>query len=104
MRQGRATHLQSLRHLYPIPGPIPDTVVESTHQVPTRDGNSIVVKIYQPKTGPPEGGSPLVLMFHEGGFCMGDLTDEDMNCRLFCKELGTVCVNVEYRSVFLYFY
>lgn len=28
---------------------------------------------------------------------MGDLTDEDLNCRLFARDLGAVCVNVEYR-------
>ena len=28
---------------------------------------------------------------------MGDLTDEDLNCRMFARALGAVCVNVEYR-------
>lgn len=28
---------------------------------------------------------------------MGDLSDEDMNCRMFARDLGAVCVNVEYR-------
>lgn len=28
---------------------------------------------------------------------MGDLTDEDLNCRMFARDLGAVCVNVEYR-------
>lgn len=28
---------------------------------------------------------------------MGDLTDEDQNCRLFARDLGAVAVNVEYR-------
>lgn len=36
-------------------------------------------------------------MFHEGGWMMGDLTDEDQNCRLFARDLGAVSVNVEYR-------
>ncbi|KAI4947437.1 hypothetical protein J4E91_006791 [Alternaria rosae] len=36
-------------------------------------------------------------MYHEGGWSMGDLTDEDMNCRMFARDLGAVCVNVEYR-------
>jgi acetyl esterase/lipase len=38
-------------------------------------------------------------MYHEGGWSMGDLTDEDLNCRMFSRDLGTVCVNVEYRCV-----
>ena len=28
---------------------------------------------------------------------MGDLSDEDQNCRLFARDLGAVCVNVDYR-------
>lgn len=28
---------------------------------------------------------------------MGDLSDEEVNCRLFSRDLGAVCVNVEYR-------
>jgi acetyl esterase/lipase len=96
-RASRATHLQKLRHLYPIPGPIPDTVKETLRDVPTRDGETIRVKVYQPVKGAPEGGSPLILMYHEGGWMMGDLTDEDLNCRMFVRDLGAVCVNVEYR-------
>ena len=97
MRARRAEHLQKLRHLYPIPGPIPKEVTETMHEVPARDGFSIPVRVYQPVKGPPEGGSPLVLMYHEGGWSMGDLTDEDQNCRLFARDLGCVCVNVDYR-------
>ncbi|KAF2438510.1 alpha/beta-hydrolase [Karstenula rhodostoma CBS 690.94] len=97
VRASRAEHLQKLRHLYPIPGPIPDEVSESMHHVPARDGYSIRVRAYQPVKGPPEGGSPLVVMYHEGGWSMGDLTDEDLNCRMFARDLGCVCVNVEYR-------
>lgn len=99
-RTSRAEHLQKLRHLYPIPGPIPDSVRETLHDVPTRDGKSIRVKVYQPVAGPTEGrSSPLIMMYHEGGWMMGDLTDEDLNCRMFARELGAVCVNVEYRCV-----
>ncbi|PVH96730.1 alpha/beta-hydrolase [Periconia macrospinosa] len=102
-RAQRAAHLQRLRHLYPIPGPIPDEVVETMYDVPMRDGETIQVRVYQPAKGEPEGGSPLVMMYHEGGWCMGDLTDEDLNCRMFARELGAVCVNVGYRYVFFFF-
>jgi acetyl esterase/lipase len=96
-RAARAAHLTKLRHLYPIPGPIPESVNESLHDVPTCDGSSIRVRVYQPVAAPPDGGSPLIMMYHEGGWCMGDLTDEDLNCRMFTRDLGAVCVNVEYR-------
>ena len=100
-REARAAHLQKLRHLYPMPGPIPEHVIESMHQVPTRDGSFVPVRVYQPIKGPPEGGSPLIMMYHEGGWSMGDLSDEDLNCRMFARDLGAVCVNVEYRYVSL---
>lgn len=97
-RTSRAEHLQKLRHSYPIPGPIPDSVYETLHDVPARDGKSIRVKVYQPARAHPEGRkSPLIMMFHEGAWMMGDLTDEDLNCRMFARDLGAVCVNVEYR-------
>ncbi|KAK5701602.1 hypothetical protein LTR97_004418 [Elasticomyces elasticus] len=96
VRQNRAEHLAKLRHLYPIPGPIPDSVREIEHQLPVRDGSSVGVRIYVPiKTS--EKDAPLILMMHEGGWTMGDLTDEDQNCRMFARDLGAVCVNVEYR-------
>ena len=74
-------------------------MAEVLHDVTTRDDASIRVKVYQPVKDPPKDGSPLVVMYHEGGWCMGDLTDEDLNCRLFARDLGCVCVNVEYRYV-----
>lgn len=98
-RAKRAEHLEKLRHLYPIPRAIPNEVTETMHDVPTRDGSSIRVRVYQPVKGPPEGGSPLVMMYHEGGWSMGDLTDEDLNSRMFARDLGCVSVNVEYRYV-----
>ncbi|OCK77220.1 alpha/beta-hydrolase [Lepidopterella palustris CBS 459.81] len=94
-RASRAAHLETLRQYYTINGPVPE-VIETDHQVPTRDGQKIRVRVYSPKH-PPSDGSPLILMFHEGGWCMGDLTDENLNCRMFCRDLGAVCVNVEYR-------
>ena len=95
MRNRRGAHLAKLRHLYPIPGPVPE-VAESEHHVSVRDGSSRLVKIYTPVVRPAKG-SPLIVMIHEGGWCMGDLTDEDQDCRMFTRDLGAVCINVDYR-------
>jgi acetyl esterase/lipase len=100
-RAHRATILREKHHLRYLPGPIPE-VSEEDRQIPMRDGAEITVRVYRPTARPPaaEGrGSPLIVMFHEGGFSMGDLTDEEVNCRLFSRELGAVCVNVDYRYV-----
>ncbi|KAI9842752.1 MAG: hypothetical protein M1837_006935 [Sclerophora amabilis] len=66
------------------------------HQMRTRDGAKITVRTYIP-THPREGGSPLIVMFHGGEFCVGGLENEERKCRSFCKELGMVAVNVNYR-------
>ena len=96
-RARRAQHLKGLRKYYPIPGPISE-VHERNTRLTMRDGGSISVRIYTPEQSRiPTLGSPLYVAFHEGGWSMGDFTDEEMNCRMISKELGAVCVNVEYR-------
>ncbi|KAI4861088.1 putative lipase/esterase [Hypoxylon rubiginosum] len=96
LRAHRAATLREKHHLRYIPGPIPEQVSEEERTIPTRDGAEIPVRIYRP-VRKPAGGSPLVVMYHEGGWSMGDATDEETNCRLFSRDLGAVCVNVEYR-------
>lgn len=94
LRANRAAHLTKLRHLYTIPGPVPDEVTEFEHNAQI-GSHTHKVKIYVPAKKP-ASGSPVILMLHEGGWCMGDLSDEDQNCRLFSRDLGAVCVNVDY--------
>lgn len=74
-----------------IPG-----VKETDHQVPVRDGSTITCRTYQPES-PPSGGSPLVVIYHGGGWCIGGLENEELLCRLLVSKLGTTCVNVDYR-------
>lgn len=65
-----------------------------------RDGAEIAVRVYTPANPPAKArtlGLPLIVMYHEGGWCMGDLSDEEVNCRLFARDLNAVCVNVDYR-------
>ncbi|KIW03885.1 uncharacterized protein PV09_05178 [Verruconis gallopava] len=74
----------------------PLDIKEEDITVTARDGYLIPVRTYKPKD-PPEGGSPLIVLYHGGGFCLGDLQNEELNCRNFVKDLGAVCVNVDYR-------
>lgn len=46
-----------------------------------------------------KGGRPLFVAYHEGGWTLGGLEDEEMDCRMFAREFGGVAVNVEYRYV-----
>jgi acetyl esterase/lipase len=71
-------------------------VVEADHDVPTRDGSSIVVRSYIPDQAPPKG-SPLIVMYHGGGFCIGDLLTLTPLCRILAMKLGAVVLNVAYR-------
>ncbi|KAK2882597.1 hypothetical protein FQN49_000209 [Arthroderma sp. PD_2] len=94
-REHRATILKEKWALRYLPGAIAE-VTEQDQKIPVRDGSEITIRVYKPVTEK-EGGSPLIVMFHEGGWSMGDLSDEEVNCRLFSRDLGAVCVNVEYR-------
>ncbi|KAK2026539.1 alpha/beta-hydrolase [Colletotrichum zoysiae] len=96
-REHRATRLHEFRHLRYLPEPIPQQVREEDRKIPARDGYELTIRVYTPVGAPPEGGRPLVVMHHEGGWWSGDLSDEEVNCRLFSRDLGAVCVNVDYR-------
>lgn len=68
---------------------------EINHQVPTRDGSSIRVRVYKvPGQNQP---GPLLVMLHGGGFVLGELENEALLCRQWCSRFGGVSVNVEYR-------
>lgn len=71
-------------------------VKEEDHQVSMRDGQKIICRTYSPEKEI-SGGSPLVVIFHGGGWCIGDLSGEELLCRLAVSKLGMVAVNVDYR-------
>ncbi|KAK5730708.1 hypothetical protein LTR15_000646 [Elasticomyces elasticus] len=71
-------------------------VNESDHQVAMRDGHKITCRVYKPES-PSSGGSPLAVIYHGGGWCIGGLENEELLCRLLTSKLGMICVNVDYR-------
>ncbi|QDS77185.1 hypothetical protein FKW77_002330 [Venturia effusa] len=73
-----------------------DGVKDEDITIPARDGYPIPARIYKP-TALPSGGSPLVVFYHGGGFALGGLENEELNCRNFARTLGCTCVNVDYR-------
>lgn len=77
-------------------GPNIPGVKEQDHQVPMRDDAKITCRVYQPES-PPSGGSPLAVIYHGGGWCIGGLENEELLCRLLVSKLGMTCVNVDYR-------
>lgn len=45
-------------------------IVEDDHQVEMRDGHKITCRTHRPEKNP-EGGSPLFVVYHGGGWCIG---------------------------------
>ena len=95
IRKNRADFLAKLRHLYPIPSK-PDSVKELYHTVKARDGYDIPIKITTPAKSSPQK-SPLVVLYHEGGWCVGDFTDEDHDAWQFSRDLNAVCEDISGR-------
>lgn len=55
-----------------------DGVEKSRITIPVRDGASIAAALYRPVTKP-DAGSPLVVAFHGGGWCLGVPEMEEVN-------------------------
>ncbi|KAG2413118.1 hypothetical protein HFD88_010677 [Aspergillus terreus] len=79
-------------------GPAPDYtgIKKSKVDVPVRDGSTINSLLYQPAS-PPAGGSPLVLLFHSGGFCMGVPELQEPLALELTRKHGAVVIIVDYR-------
>lgn len=78
-------------------GPPPPEVKQTELHYPGVDGRRIRAKLYQPTTDPPSpGGSSLIVMYHGGGFCVGNPDSDEQTCRNFVQAFGAVCVSVGY--------
>jgi acetyl esterase/lipase len=71
------------------------TFVEEDREALMRDGASIKVRLHSPKS-PSADGCPGLVIYHGGGFCLGDADNELVLCRRW-TDLGGIAVNVEYR-------
>ncbi|ODQ73389.1 hypothetical protein LIPSTDRAFT_3711 [Lipomyces starkeyi NRRL Y-11557] len=63
--------------------------------IPVRDGHSIDGRVWRPPQT--TGQQPLVVWYHGGGFCMGDISMNEPLCRRVCSDLQCVVVSVAYR-------
>lgn len=59
----------------------------------------VPVRIYQPyPENDPESDRPgILLLYHGGGYALGDIEGHDGIARYLCKNAGVIVVNVEYR-------
>jgi acetyl esterase/lipase len=72
------------------------TIAEEDLQIPTSDQSQITLRIYRSESTQ-SGGAPILVMYHGGGFCLGGLDNETLNCRRWVERFGGVAVNVDYR-------
>ncbi|OQV06096.1 hypothetical protein CLAIMM_10724 [Cladophialophora immunda] len=70
-------------------GPPPPSVKQSDITYKTTDGTELRARLYQP-TSPSDEGSPLIVMFHGGGFCLGIPESEEKACRDFVEAFNAV--------------
>ena len=86
-----------LRQQKKAQGPDPATLpwAEEDIKIPVRDGTEIIARVHRPQTMPC-GGAPVFVLFHGGGFMVGDAESSAWLANIF-TELGGVTVNVEYR-------
>lgn len=77
-------------------GTPPPEIKQTEVKYPARDGAQLRAKLYQP-TNPPANGSPLIVIFHGGGFCVGAPEGEEQTCRNFVEAFGATCISASYR-------
>lgn len=53
----------------------------------------VPVRVYRPDV---DGGAPVLVWYHGGGWVIGDLESTDATCRKLCGRAGVVVVSVDY--------
>ncbi|RMZ82436.1 hypothetical protein DV737_g2098, partial [Chaetothyriales sp. CBS 132003] len=76
-------------------GDAPPEVKQTELEYTTVDGHKLRAKLYQPQGG--RERSPLIVMFHGGGFCIGTPESEEQSCRNFVQAFGATCISAAYR-------
>lgn len=59
--------------------------------------SELKLRHYAPRARPGSGARPLMVFFHGGGFCLGDIDTHDQPCRALCRELDVHVLSVDYR-------
>lgn len=73
----------------------PEVAVESIEDVSiAANSYQLPVRLYRPSA---KKDLPVVLMYHGGGWVIGDLTTVDAQCRHVCSGTGAIVAAVDYR-------
>ncbi|KAK5043490.1 hypothetical protein LTR84_011932 [Exophiala bonariae] len=95
----RQAFLDTLAHIVASGHGVPPDltgVKKSSIQIPVRDGTTISSLLYQPEHLP-AGGSPLIVLYHGGGFCIGMPELEEDVAVTAVRNHGAIALSVDYR-------
>lgn len=84
-----------MRETKPKPDPKSLSYLTEELKIPLRDGFEVDARVYKPRDVPADG-CPGFVVFHGGGYMVGDLETEAYLCVLFTN-LGGIAVNINYR-------
>lgn len=70
---------------------------EGEEDISIEEGKSIDVRVFIPRGEKPEGGWPLCMYFHGGGWVLGGIETENTVCTNLCSRGEVVVVSVDYR-------
>lgn len=78
--------------------PEPPSVASFTEVPMTRaDGSVLLGRFYRPLGSWPDEALPLLVYFHGGGWCVGDVESYDVLCREIANASGCAVLSVDYR-------
>lgn len=84
-----------------IPGGGPQLPVGSTKDYTfsrsQTEGPDVAVRVFTPEGTKPEGGWPLMVYYHGGGWVLGNIDTENTVCSHLCARANCVVVSVDYR-------
>ncbi|MCK0512481.1 alpha/beta hydrolase [Aromatoleum buckelii] len=78
---------------------LPSPAVATTAEVAmTRaDGSTLNARLYRPLESAEDDELPLLIYFHGGGWCVGDLESYDVLCRQLANGSGCAVLSIDYR-------
>jgi acetyl esterase len=78
--------------------PLPLPLGKVEHKTIPGPGGDLLVRLYTPKGGAPEGGWPVLVYFHGGGWVVATLDTYDSSCRALCEGAKCIVMSVHYRQ------
>jgi acetyl esterase/lipase len=87
-----------------LPGAGPAQTVGSTKNYAIErqesQGQNVAVRVFTPEGTAPQGGWPIMVYFHGGGWVLGNINTENVVCSHLCSRASCVVISVDYRYVF----